>query len=511
MADAIDPVRVLDEAIAALNQPDAILPAEAVERALKVAPLDARLWHVKGLIHRVYDRRELAIPALQRAASLAPTEGIIAHGLARTMLEAGLPSVDAFALAARLNGFNGDILKGLAAALVAEGQSATAMEGLEKAVERSPVWVDGHSLLASLRWSHGERDGFARSFDDALHENPTNADLWLVLIVTLLNAERFDDALARIDAARRAMGEHEVFDGHEVNARVELGQVDEADRLFAKLAPLQLPNVELRRVRHALRQGRLDVALKTLDRWLSSDQQAGFWPYAATAWRLANDTRSDWLEGDRRLVGVFDIGDRLPPMDELAGKLRAIHNLDGQPLAQSVRGGTQTDGHLFQRIDPVIVSLREATRRTIGEYVAQLPEADPAHPLLRSVPADIKFSGAWSVRLQAGGHHSNHVHPMGWVSSALYIALPPDLGDDHSGWLTLGEPQAELALDLAPTRLVEPKSARLALFPSWMWHGTRPFGSGERLTVAFDVTSPGQRPRQQQNPPLRRLAHAKRT
>lgn len=28
---------------------------------------------------------------------------------------------------------------------------------------------------------------------------------------------------------------------------------------------------------------------------------------------------------------------------------------------------------------------------------------------------------------------------------------------------------------------------RLVLFPSYMFHGTRPFGKGERLTVAFDV------------------------
>jgi hypothetical protein len=57
--------------------------------------------------------------------------------------------------------------------------------------------------------------------------------------------------------------------------------------------------------------------------------------------------------------------------------------------------------------------------------------------------------------------------------------------------LTLGEPQAELELDLEPHRLVEPQPGRLVLFPSTMWHGTRPFEAGERLTVAFDVAPPG--------------------
>ena len=76
---------------------------------------------------------------------------------------------------------------------------------------------------------------------------------------------------------------------------------------------------------------------------------------------------------------------------------------------------------------------------------------------------------------------------MGWLSSALYVALPPELGPAHAGWLTLGEPQAQLMLDLPPTRMIEPKPGRLVLFPSWMWHGTRPFSEGERMTVAFDV------------------------
>jgi len=45
---------------------------------------------------------------------------------------------------------------------------------------------------------------------------------------------------------------------------------------------------------------------------------------------------------------------------------------------------------------------------------------------------------------------------------------------------------------LPPIRTIEPKPGRLVLFPSTMWHGTRPFDAGERLTVAFDVKRPAQ-------------------
>src|SRR3982751_5044295 len=101
-ASTVDPARVLDLAIEALRTPGARLPLEDVDCALKISPHDPRLWHVKGLILRDQDRRELALPALRRAAELAPSEPLIAHGYARTLLEAGLPSVDAVARAMKL-------------------------------------------------------------------------------------------------------------------------------------------------------------------------------------------------------------------------------------------------------------------------------------------------------------------------------------------------------------------------------------------------------------------------
>ena len=95
------------------------------------------------------------------------------------------------------------------------------------------------------------------------------------------------------------------------------------------------------------------------------------------------------------------------------------------------------------------------------------------------------------MRLKEGGFHVSHVHPQGWISSALYIALPPVVGEgSKEGWLQLGEPRPELGVGLEPSAYVRPEPGRLALFPSWMWHGTIPFPAGERLTVAFDVAVP---------------------
>jgi hypothetical protein len=241
-------------------------------------------------------------------------------------------------------------------------------------------------------------------------------------------------------------------------------------------------------VRMYLRSDRPDLAADTLDPWLQTPAAFMFWPYASLAWRQVDEPRWRWLEGDPSFVGIYDIADRLPPLDLLATTLRKLHTLSGQPLEQSLRGGTQTDGNLFTHIDPVIVQLREAIRSTIAEHVAKFPARDPAHPLLGPKRDPIAFAGSWSVRLHSEGYHANHVHPVGWISSALYVVLPPDIGEGEAGILTLGEAKRpNFPIDLPPFRTVEPKPGRLVLFPSYMWHGTRPFGEGERMTVAFDV------------------------
>ena len=138
-----------------------------------------------------------------------------------------------------------------------------------------------------------------------------------------------------------------------------------------------------------------------------------------------------------------------------------------------------------------MAQLREAIRETVARHVSKFPPPDERHPLLGVKRGPIRFSGSWSVWLRKAGFHANHVHPMGWISSALYVALPPDLGVGDAGYLTLGEPRSScFELDMPPFRTIEPKPGRLVLFPSYMWHGTRRFDEGERLTVAFDVARP---------------------
>jgi tetratricopeptide (TPR) repeat protein len=312
-----------DETAAPLDFRDALARYEAgaresllagIDAELRVGGHDARLWHLQGLILRELERYSEALPALRRAAQLAPTSANIAHALARASYEAGLPSVDAYARALRLSPGDSKLLLGLAAALAAEGRIGDAIAGIEHGLKVGPQWTEGHETLAHLRWTEGERAGFARSFEEALAMMPGNIELRRQQIITLVHAEHWDDVLAAIAAGRAAVGDDPLFDANEAAVYSETGEPERAEALFAALADLPDATVQLRHARNLLRLARPQDASALIDPWLATPDAFLFWPYASIAWRILGDPRSEWLEGDPRMVEVYDIADRLPPL-----------------------------------------------------------------------------------------------------------------------------------------------------------------------------------------------------
>jgi tetratricopeptide (TPR) repeat protein len=462
------------------------------ERAVKTAPT-ALIWQWKGLLERSLDEHARALESFGEAARLDPANISIAHGRARVAMEAGIDARDLYQQARALAPRNGQILIGLAAAMAATGEGEQAVEELEKGLARSPMWLEGHEQLAQFVATMGRPDQATGSLERALERLPAAVPLWETLLNVQLRRGAYETLDGIVDRAQTAGVQSSEFAIYRGIHAAQFDRDTYPKALFGE-APAHVDAALGKwRIRHLFRVGAIEAALPLIDRELTRDQSGELWAYASTAWRMTGDPRWQWLEGDSRLVSVTDVTDLLPPLESLAATLRGLHNAKGEYLDQSVRGGTQTDGPLFSRIDPVIKHLRQAIVTAVERHVAQLPLPDPTHPTLRQ-PRDrrIRFSGSWSVRLRSGGHHSNHVHPQGWISSALYVALPPKKSEEaeDSGWLTLGEPDAQLGVDLPPWRKIEPTVGHLALFPSCMWHGTVPFEDGERLTVAFDVAPP---------------------
>jgi tetratricopeptide (TPR) repeat protein len=453
----------------------------------------AALWHWAGLLERALDEHERALESFAQASRLAPNNFRIMYLRAQCSLEAGLPSVAQFEHARFLRPQNGAALINLTAALAAEGQADRAVSELSSALESDPMWAAGHGHFAQLMATLGRPAEATASLEAALHRFPAEPGLWETLLYVQLRRGDYQSLSGILDRARSAAVVSPEFAMYEAIHAAEFADETFPAPLFDAAPADAGESLRNWRIRHLLRFGALEAALPLVDEALQDAPTAEIWALAATAWRLAGDERSNWLEGDPALVSVTNLTDSVPPLDDLASTLRALHLAEGEYLDQSVRGGTQTGGLLFTRIDPVIRHLRSAVVEAVENYIAQLPAEDARHPLLRERrDRRVRFSGSWSVRLGSGGRHSNHIHPQGWISSALYIALPQrkEGEPEDAGWLTLGEPDDNLGLDLPPWRKIEPKPGQLVLFPSWMWHGTRPFRDGERLTVAFDVMPP---------------------
>ncbi|MEM6583047.1 MAG: putative 2OG-Fe(II) oxygenase, partial [Pseudomonadota bacterium] len=219
--------------------------------------------------------------------------------------------------------------------------------------------------------------------------------------------------------------------------------------------------------------------------------------YLGTAWRLQDDPREAWLMDFDQMVRPVAVD--APPefssrdqfFQELKICLEELHRSKAHPLEQTLRNGTQTNGYLFRLKHPLLRSLEQQIRLAVSSALADFP-VDPEHPFWgrRSVSPrgdGMSFSGAWSVRLHSEGFHANHIHPEGWISSALYIALPDEMerSGEHAGSIQFGVP---LDIALPPKRIIRPSVGTLVLFPSYMWHGTVPFTDPQpRITVAFDL------------------------
>lgn len=458
--------------------------ALALLEQLSVAyPADARVHSARGALLRRLERHDEAARAYDAALNEQPNLPTALKGRAQVALERGeRDAPQRYHRAVEADPGDLGAIHGYAEALEADGsEQATAI--LENVLADRPDWVEGQTLLSRMKAERGEGD-FTAAMRQAAARVPESRPLALALATMLAGAGRWEDALMAlpdgVDPELTNMRAHYLSEANRpVDALALIGRSAEASPAASVIA-----------ARAHLRLGDWGSAARELEKALAvNPADITAWGLVELTWRLMNDPRASWLSGQRGLIGTHDIDLDETELTELANTLNGLHRTRAHPIGQSLRGGTQTRGNLFLRGEPILRRLRNALMRAVTDYVANLPQFDEGHPLLRHREGNFSIRGSWSVRLTGSGFHLNHIHPEGVISSACYIAVSEGMSDnpDQPGWLELGRPPAELSLPIEPLAMVEPRPGRVALFPSYLFHGTRPFAHGERLTVAFDV------------------------
>jgi uncharacterized protein (TIGR02996 family) len=372
--------------------------------------------------------------------------------------------------------------------------SSSAESLAESALARWPADAALHGLLVELRWQRGAGPDAAAPLERAILAHPRELQLRLVAADLLRHMGFPARALEWLEGGLAAAPESAAF---LTSIGVVLGDLDRPRDALPYLraaipASRQPANARRNLVPALLRTGEVTEALETCDVVLATapDDQMTL-AYRSTALRMLGDGRYAALCDYARLVRVHDLepaaghGDIATFNATFARALRALHTQSRRPIAQSLRGGTQTARHLPARL-PVIADFFAMIDAPIRDYVSRL-DARSSHPVDRRRSPSYSIRGSWSVLLSPGGFHIDHVHPEGWLSSAYYVELPPGEPDEaRAGWIKFGEPGVKLGL--AAEHFVEPRAGRLVLFPSYFWHGTVPFRrGGGRLTAAFDV------------------------
>ena len=449
---------------------------------------DPRYWSTRGNAERTSGDLASAAISLERALRLSPTSAAALVGRARTALERGESrAVDDHERALAQRPGDPQLVHDYAQALAEAGRGAEATVLSGALARQLPHWVQGLTLHAALRWATGERDRFDDHFAAAARGAPT-PDVHLAWADALAGVDRQREAVEVLAQARtRWPGDGQLALAHAV-ATGESGDGDGAEELFAA-GEAGDTEWDLARARNLLRLGRPAIAEALLAPIAQADLgNVTAWALRDVAWRISGDPRHEWLHGQPGLVRRIDF--ELPDIVGARMLLERLHEHSGMPIGQSVKYGSQTRGALFSRPEPQIASIRTALERVLAEYRAGLPAADPTHPLLSRRDAPWAITGSWSIRFDGGGHHAAHIHPKGVVSTASYFVVPDEVDDlGAPGWLELGRPPLEMAVPIDALFSLKPREGSCVLFPSTLFHGTRPIRAGRRMTIAFDVTA----------------------
>jgi tetratricopeptide (TPR) repeat protein len=382
--------------------------------------------------------------------------------------------------------------------LIAVDRAHEAEELLCRVVAMRPRFADAQRDLAQLIWMRSADTRAACEFvEQALLQHANDDALATVKANLFAGAGDMQAALAFIeDRADSADADLSVLlcasqNAMQVDAQRALGYAQRAMQA-APAAPL--PRRLL--IEALLGIGDAETALHHADAQLlvRPDDQYLI-ALQTTAWRLLGDPRyADYCDYANFARGhTLDTPTPWPDLPaylaDLAASLKRLHTMRTHPLHQSLRHGSQTAQHLLATDDPAIRAFFTAIDAPLRRHIAALGTGND--PLRRRNRGGYRIAGIWSVRLPARGYHVDHVHPQGWLSSACYIELPAAMAAANAareGHLKFGEPGCPTRPALAPEYFIRPEPGRLAVFPSYFWHGTVPFhGDDTRLTIAFDL------------------------
>jgi len=345
----------------------------------------------------------------------------------------------------------------LGTALRDKGALDEAIESYKKAIQLFPNYTDAHNNLGETLRDQGNMDEAIKSYQIALTLNSAHASANYNMAEFLYLAKKYDEAIPYFERSQ--------LDDWQERILYCLYKAEKFDTFKIKRDEIQ---------RQKLHNS----------------------PFLAT---LSTHYSINFNEPDpynfckNGLNFVYQ--KNIPELAKNSALLNALlHDINTAQIAERKQGrltnGQQSAGNLFKRPEASFRQLAELIKNEFLAYRQSYKDADCE--LINSFPPELEFTSSWYVKMQQGGHLSAHIHEIGWISGAVYLAMPATNGIEGAfEYGTHGDDypiSPSKKLDDFPLAYVMPKVGDIVLFPSSLFHRTIPFNSDEeRICIAFDL------------------------
>lgn len=446
---------VLGIALDGLGEYDGAI--NSYRNALKLQPSMPDLHFNLGIVFGNLNRFEEAANSYRKAIALNP-KFFEAYGNLGTLMQKQGKLEEAVASYRKAISINPDARGyfNLGTALRDQGKLDEAIKSYQQAIQLFPNYADAHSNLGETLRDQGNMQEAIKSYQNALALNPNHPSANYNMAEFLYLAKRYDEAIPHFEMS-------------------------------------QLDDWQERSMYCLYKAERFDEFKNKLDAIVQSGTHTA--PFLATlsthyAINFGVDDPYNFCKNGLDFVYKAAIPELSSPNSPLLQSL--LNDINNAEIAERVQGmlhnGKQSAGNLFKRPEHSFRTLAELVKKEFIHYKNKFAGADCE--LIKSFPEELEFTSSWFVKMRQGGHLDSHIHEIGWISGAVYLAMPSDKKSPEEGAFEYGThgdsyPQKHSSF---PVGSVIPNVGEIVLFPSSLFHRTIPFTSNEeRICIAFDL------------------------
>jgi uncharacterized protein (TIGR02466 family) len=430
--------------------------SKAYEQALKLQPDAVELWFNYAIVLTHLNQLADAEQAYRKAIALNP-QFFEAHGNLGTLLQKQGrldEAISSYRNGLRIQPQDARGHFNLGTALRDKGQLQDAVQSYEKAIALFPNYTDACNNLGETWRDQGDMPKAVQYYQQALQLNPDHPAANYNMGEFLYLAKRFEEAIPYFQTSQL-----EDWQARILYCLYKAEKFEEFKQLrdtVIKQGPHTAPFIATLSTHYSLNHGETD-------------------PYQFCPAGLAFVYRRN----------IPELAPGSPLLTEL---LQDISQADIAERKQArLTNGKQSAGNLFKRPEAAFRTLGELVRREFKLYQQHFQGAQCE--LINHFPEDLEFTSSWYVKMQKGGHLDAHIHEIGWISGAVYLAMP-ETEDPTEGAFEYGThgDQYPKKHDNFPTSFIKPAVGDIVLFPSSLFHRTIPFNAdAERICVAFDL------------------------